>query len=171
MKQIQIGTFRRKVGVLAAEYQHLADEDEAVGLLLLAQNRHRHAAYLFIQAMEKVVCACILQLRNDQEMRERLKHHRLDDIVETLIGCLESHEFPLDLRDALKKQLDGLVIRGLKFGELHNNLRYPRFQGRQGRFEVLELGLTDADSLLSRLEALKKFAKEIAKLSGKRRHR
>ncbi len=162
--QIYIGKLRRKVGHLAAEYQRLAEEDEAVGGLLLSQNRHRHAAYLFVQAMEKVLCSCIFQLRNDHSTRERVRHHRLDDLVEALIKCLESREVPEDLRDSLKSQLKSTVLQELKFGDLHNNLRYPRFQANRSSFEILELGLQDADYLLCRLEALKKFAKEITKL-------
>jgi hypothetical protein len=63
-----IGRLRHEVDSRAAEYQRLAEEDEAVGRLLPAQNRSRHAAYWFVQAMEKVLCSKIFkETRRDSE--------------------------------------------------------------------------------------------------------
>jgi uncharacterized protein YlbG (UPF0298 family) len=56
------------------------------------------------------------------------------------------------------------VLGGIKFGALHNDLRYPNFDERRRSYSLLSVSRQDADITLERLQTLKLFLKDIHQL-------
>ena len=155
---------RTRVASLADEYELLADEDEAVGRLLLAHNRTKHAAYFFAQAMEKLLCSHIFRMARGKDLRGlrmRVAHHKLDELVDEFVEvCLPSRSVDDLVSAQIRDQIVLHVLQGLRFGDLQNDLRYPDFERYGNKFGILEVNANEADFLLGRLEALRKFVKE-----------
>ena len=68
--------------------------------------------------------------------------------------------------DQIEDQLKTQVLEGERFGQLHNNIRYPRYMWRSGDFSVLQLTNGDVQKVLKKLERLKSFVAGFAKLKG-----
>lgn len=158
-QDVYVGRFERNVTDVAAEYQMLAQEDEKIGRLLIDQGHYRHGVYFLVQAMEKYVRSTIFGLVNPHVpyFRQKTQTHNLDELLAFLREILCSDE---EFRKLLHHQMDDSVLGGIKFGELHNNLRYPRFNDRHCSYSVLKVNHEDAKIVFARLQALKQFLKD-----------
>ena len=56
------------------------------------------------------------------------------------------------------------VLGGIRFGKLHNDLRYPSFSERYQSYSLLNVSRQAADITLERLQTLKRFLKDIHQL-------
>lgn len=154
---------RKQITDVSSEYLRFAAEDENAGQCLMTSGHYRHAAYFFIQAMEKYVRAKIFQLVNpDTEyFRERTRTHNLDDLLEFLIEIVGTTPI---IRDQVKSQLENNVLEGVRFGMLHNDLRYPYYRDKFGTHEIISMSGEDAEICHQKLVRLKPFVREIDRL-------
>lgn len=158
-----VGTLKSGITDISSEYLLLAQEDEEVGRLLLRSGRYRHAAYFFIQAMEKLVRYKIFQLvnANNEFFRKQTRTHNLDELLDFLVDILG--KTPL-IKEQVKGQLENFVLEGVRFGKLHNDLRYPFYVEKTSNFALVAVGQHDAEFCCERLERLKSFLKDIDRL-------
>jgi HEPN domain-containing protein len=162
---VQVKRIGVKQGItdVSAEYARLADEDEAAGRFLQSHGHYRHAAYFFIQAMEKQVRAKIFQLVNpdNEYFRECTRTHNVDELLDFLVEIVGST--PL-IREQVKGQLENNVLEGVRFGMLHNDLRYPFYQEKSRAHAVIVIRQQDSEMCCGRLERLKPFLRDIDRL-------
>lgn len=158
-----IGKLNYEVQNIADEYHRLATEDEEVGRLLLANHKYRHSVYCFVQAMEKHVRFKIFTLVNaDHEyFRERTRTHNLDDLLSFLVEIVSGNSL---IQEQLRTQLNSFVLGGVRFGKLHNDLRYPIHMEKSKSFAMLQIDRNDAELTLEKLEKLKVFLQDIDRL-------
>ena len=162
-RPIFIGRREYNVTDLAAEYQALAEGDEKVGQLLIGQGQYRHGLYFLVQAMEKYVRSTIFGLVNPNTnyFRQRTLTHNLDDLLAFLREIVCSNA---ELREQVRLQMQDHVLGGVRFGALHNDLRYPNFDDRRGSYFILQVERKDADTVYARLQTLKQFLRDIHQL-------
>lgn len=124
--------------------------------MLMSRGDHRHATYFAVQAMEKYVRAEIFKRVNatNSYYMDRTRTHNLDELLEFLVEIASGDE---SVRSMVRKQLAEYVLGNVRFGELHNDLRYPRFHRRRGNFVILAVDSQSADFVVARLDALKSF--------------
>ena len=158
-----IGQLNYDIRDIAEEYHRLAMEDEEVGRLLLANRRYRHAVYCFVRAMEKHVRYKIFTLVNaDHEyFRERTRTHNLDDLLSFLVEIVSGNSL---IQEQFRMQLNHFVLEGVRFGKLHNDLRYPIRVEKSNSFAILQIDRQDAELALQKLEKLKVFLQDIDRL-------
>ncbi len=144
-----IGHLDHQLSDLSAEYLSLAADDEQAGNLLLARQKYRHAVYFFVQAMEKLVRHKIFMLVNPQAeyFRNRTRTHNLDELLDFLIEIASSQP---PVREQVRTQLETYVLGGIRFGKLHNDLRYPSFSERSGAYAMLRVDEADAQAVFWR---------------------
>lgn len=158
-----IGRLDRNIHDIAEEYHRLAMEDEEVGRYLLADRKYRHAVYCFVQAMEKHVRFKIFTLVNaDHEyFRNQTRTHNLDELLSFLVEIVSGNRL---IQEQVRDQLDSFVLQGVRFGKLHNDLRYPIYLERYNSFAMLQIDRQDAERALEKLEKLKVFLQDIDRL-------
>jgi hypothetical protein len=158
-----IGRLDHRLSDVAAEYHGLAQEDEKVGQLLIGQGQYRHGIYFLVQAMEKYVRSTIFSLVNPNNgyFRQRTLTHNLDDLLAFLREIVCSNT---ELREQVRLQMQDHVLGGVRFGALHNDLRYPNFDERRSSYFVLQVERKDADTVYARLQTLKQFLRDIHQL-------
>jgi hypothetical protein len=137
------------------QYRTLAEDDERVGKLLLGQGAFRQATYLFLQAMEKYARARIFSIANPtlDTYREQTRTHDLEALLDFLLELAVD----ADLRPQVQSQLDNYVLGGVLFGQLHNDLRYPKWLANRRGYAPLIVDRSAAETVQARLEALKGF--------------
>ena len=142
-----IGKLNHNIQNVADEYHQLALEDEEVGRFLLASRRYRHAVYFFVQAMEKHVRFKIFTLVNaDTEyFRNRTRTHNLDDLLNFLVEIVNGNQI---IQDQVRNQLDSFVLEGVRFGKLHNDLRYPFYIEKLNSCAMVQIEKSDAELAL-----------------------
>jgi hypothetical protein len=57
------------------------------------------------------------------------------------------------------------VLEGVRFGKLHNDLRYPNFSERHESYSMLRVTQKDAAFTYEKLQRLKVFLKDIHRLA------
>ncbi|GAX45559.1 hypothetical protein NIES4075_65800 [Tolypothrix sp. NIES-4075] len=159
-----IGNFEHKVNDVASEYENLALADEEAGVFLLSNGKYPHAAYFFVQAMEKYVRYRIFSLvnPNTEYFRKRTTTHSLDQLLDFLIEIVSSNSV---VQEQVKEQLYTHVLGGVRFGKLHNDLRYPSFSDRYESYSMLRVTQKDAAFTHEKLQRLKNFLKDIHRLA------
>ncbi|WP_129677680.1 HEPN domain-containing protein [Candidatus Chloroploca sp. Khr17] len=160
---ISLGRREHRLSDVAAEYLVLAQQDEQVGLLLIRQGQYRHGISFLVQAMEKYVRSTIFGLvnPNTEYFRNRTRTHDLDDLLDFLIEIACANPA---VHAQVREQLRDFVLGGIRFGKLHNDLRYPAFSMRYQSYSLLSVSRQDADLTLERLQTLKRFLKDIHQL-------
>jgi HEPN domain-containing protein len=158
-----IGRFEHHLRDVAAEYQTLAQEDEQVGTLLIGRQQYRHGVYFLVQAMEKYVRSTIFGLVNPNTayFRERTRTHDLDALLAFLVEIASADPV---VQDQVRRQIEQHVLGTIRFGNLHNNLRYPAYLDRRQSYALLRVGCEDAKVVSGRLQTLKRFLGEIHQL-------
>ena len=160
-----IGKPIHKINV-SEEYWRLAAEDEETAIFLNRNDKHRHAMYFLIQAMEKYVRSKIFTLVNPniEYFRNKNKNHSLENALKFLFEILSDDEM---VKSQIKEQLYHNVLGNIQFFQLHNNLRYPWYLEKFNSYSVLEITKTDFNEVFDKLESLKAFLKDIHKLVEK----
>jgi len=144
------------------QYRALAEEDERIGRHLLELGAYRQATYLFVQAMEKYVRVRIFAVVNPtlDVYRQRTRTHDLELLLEFLMEIVASG----DIREQVRSQLNDYVLGGVRFSELHNDLRYPLWLSRRRSYAPLQIDRSAAETVLQRLDALKQFLAGVDRL-------
>ena len=160
-----IGRLNYDIQNVADEYRRLAIEDEDVGRFLLANRKYRHAVYCFVQAMEKHVRFKIFTLvsADVEYFRTRTRTHNLDDLLTFLVEIVSANQL---IKEQVGDQLNNFVLEGVRFGKLHNDLRYPFHMERSNSFAMLQIEQDDAELALAKLQKLKVFLRDIDRLKG-----
>jgi HEPN domain-containing protein len=155
-----IGKLVHNLPDISFEYHKLACEDEEVAHLLYINEKYRHSAYFFLQAMEKYVRARIFNLVNPdvEYFRNRARTHNLDELLDFLIELVSSKGIT---QDQVKAQIEQYVLGGVKFGMLHNNLRYPFYIEKSHTYSILQIDREAAELMCEKLKSLKAFLQDI----------
>ena len=162
-KKKYIGKLRHNIRDLSAEYLRLAESDEEVGQLLLRQDHYRYAVYNFVQSMEKFTRHKIFSLVNPmtEYFQNRTRTHNLDELLDFLVEIVSSDPI---VQSQVKTQMNAYVLGDIRFGKLHNDLRYPIFFEKYRSYSMLEVDKADALQVFDLLQRLKSFLGEIDKL-------
>lgn len=160
----RIGKFAHGITQIVDEYTMLAQNDERVGTRLIVYQEYRHGIYALIQAMEKYVRASIFRLVNPNTayFRDRTRTHDVDELLSFLIEIVSADT---TIRRQIQQQLDDYVLQGIRFGKLHNDLRYPKYSDYHDNFSILHVTAHDAQEVANRLQLLKKFLNDLQYLS------
>ena len=152
-----------KIQHISYGYYQLAQIDEEVADNLLRIEKYRHSMYFYIQAMEKYIRARIFEINSNKHFIEHNKDHRLDNAIKTLIEILGGDELA---KQHMEKHLFENVLGGIKFGSLHNQLRYPFYieENKRSVFKMLKVEKQDVLFIRDRLSCLKAFLNDLQKL-------
>lgn len=168
-----VGKWKYRVSDVANEFLKLGLDDEKAGRVLMENGQHRQAIYFFVQAMEKFVRVGIFSQvsaadtgHDGQSYRERTQTHALDELLAVLLEVFTEAIDDPRVSEQIEEQLKTHVLEGERFGQLHNNLRYPRYMWKSGDYSVLQLSNGDVQKVLRKLERLKSFVAGFAKLKG-----
>lgn len=155
-----IGRLEHNVTDVASEYEALAQSDEEVGVLLLRNGRYRHAAYFFVQAMEKYVRHRIFWFVNPNTMWfiEQARTHDLEKLIDLLVNIVSNN---ISMKDRVKEQIYLHVLGGVRFAKLHNDLRYPTYSKKYDSYSMLRVTIEDAEFTYQKLQQLKTYLKDI----------
>ena len=63
------------------------------------------------------------------------------------------------VREQVRLQLNKYVLYGVRFEDLHNDVRYPHYVAARNRFDSLSVSKGDAESVRERLKWVKEFIK------------
>jgi len=158
-----IGKPEHRLKNLSATYAGLAMEDEAAGRTLMNAQSYRQAIYFFIQSMEKYVRYGIFSVvdAHQEYFRERARTHNLDELLEFLV---EISSDDTRIREQVQHQLDDVVLEGVRFGMLHNNIRYPWYSKKYNSYSLLQVTAKDAMEVEAKVTKLKAFLADFHKL-------
>jgi len=161
---MNLGKFKHNVNV-ASEFLELSKNDENAAYLLAEKGYFRQACYFLIQAMEKAIRAKIFLLVNPniKYFRERNRTHSLDSAVEFLIEIISKNDELI--KKQISEQIKQHVLGNIKYGYLHNNLRYPRYHEKYDSYSIMEIKKSDFDLLTKRLNLLRKFLNDLYKFT------
>jgi len=164
LQQRYIGKFRHRVNE-SDEFYHLAEEEEQAAVTLAQAGHYRQACYFLIQAMEKFIRAKIFSLVNPnlEYFRDRNRTHSLDAAVNFLVEVVSSDKV---VQEQVFSQLNNHVLGNTKYRQLHNNLRYPTYFAKHDSYSMLDVQKCDFDVLSHRLLVLKKFLRDMHKLTN-----
>jgi hypothetical protein len=159
---MKIGRWRPCNGI-ADEYRSIALADEEAARVLQRSGQSRPAMYFWVQAMEKHVRAKIFTLVNPnlEWVRKKNRSHSLEDAIEFLLEIITTDAA---IREQVRIQLCKQVLGGIRFAQLHNDLRYPFYSPEQSSFSVLEVEERDAKLLATQLDGLKKCLRDLDRL-------
>lgn len=160
---MHIGKFRHKITV-SSEFFELSKSDEVAARILANQGQFRQACYLLIQAMEKAIRAKIFSLVNAnlEYFRDRNRTHSLESAIEFLIEIVSTDAL---VRAQISLQLKTHVLGNTKYGQLHNDLRYPSHFKKHDSYSIIEVEKPDFDILNTRLTLLRKFLDDLHKFT------
>lgn len=160
--KMHLGNIRHGVSV-CNEYQMLAKKDEAVAVLLKEHSEYKHSIYFFIQAMEKYIRAKIFTLVNPnlEYFRKRNQNHSIDNAIEFLVDIISADE---NIQNQVKEMLNKNIIQGIKFQQLHNNLRYPLYNSRYDSYSSVDFTKEDCKIIENKLADLKIYLNELHRL-------
>ena len=156
----RIGSLKKNV-VLSDELKKLAEDDARTANICAASGSYRIACYLLIQAMEKEIRSRIFALINPQlkYFREKSRTHSLDSAIELLIEMKSAGDSLK--RDHITSLVKEHILGGVKYNQLHNNLRYPFYSEKSLMYFALEASFDDYKVLSEKLRSLKSFLKDL----------
>ena len=159
---MRVGRLRQCDGI-AEEYRVIALADEEAASVLQKNGQSRQAMYFLVQAMEKHVRAKIFALVNPnlEWVRNKNRSHSLEDAIEFLLEVVTTDAA---IREQVRVQLCERALGGLRFAQLHNDLRYPFYSSKRNSFSVLEVGESDAKLLATQLASLKVYLRDLDRL-------
>ena len=154
-----IGKFRHQIDA-SAELDWLSKEDERAAEALAHSGYYRQACYHIVQAMEKAVRAKIFTLVNPnlEYFRDRNRTHSLDAVLQFLIEIISADQI---VQEQVSGQLRTHVLGDTKYGQLHNNLRYPTYFRKYDSYSMLDVQPEDYETLKARLNALRIFLRDL----------
>jgi hypothetical protein len=154
----------RRVGNFAEAFRSLSAEDEKAADVLRREGCHRQAVYFFTQAMEKLTRFAIFSEvapenldKDGTTYRERTLTHNLDDLLTVLLEVYQETINDPRVSEQISSQLSTHVLQGVRFGVLHNDVRYPRYLDRKQSCLLLKLSEKDSATVALMLARLKQF--------------
>ena len=99
---------------------------------------------------------------HQEYFREHARTHNLDELLAFLV---EISSDDARIRQQVQKQLDDLVLEGVRFGMLHNNIRYPWYSKHHNSYLLLQVTAADAGVVEAKLAKLKAFVPDFHKLT------
>ena len=170
---VRFGKPIHKIQDPAATYFALAEDDEQAACRLKDAGHFRQSMYFAIQAMEKYLRYAIFsEISADEEdesgvsYRERTWTHELDTLIGILLEVYTERIGDDRVSEQIREQFDRLVLEGTRFGQLHNDVRYPRYSTRHSDYTLVEYDGNDVASLLRKLERLKRFVTDFRRWRG-----
>jgi hypothetical protein len=158
---------------LAAVFLQLAEEDHEAARELHQGGRFRQAMSCCIQAMEKYVRHGIFEMVGADERdaqgasyRERAQTHNLDALIDILLEVYTEHIPDERVREHVRGQFEQVVLQGVRFGRLHNDVRYPRYAQRSRDYTLVNYSGRDVVRLLEKVDRLKRFILDFRLWSG-----
>lgn len=149
---------------IAYEYNTYAMNDEKAAEVLLKNALYSESAYYYIQAMEKLIKTAISSRVDvtNAYYATKLKAigHSLDLAIDFFLELLVYGKEDV-LAQQLEHQLKAVVFKNIRFGSLHNNIRYPIYNERWGSYGFLEISRADCEELRHMLKVLKEYLKQI----------
>ena len=138
--------------------------DEKSANLLFDKGFYNQAAYFYIQAMEKIVKAAISAKVDVTNVyyASKLKAigHSLDLAIDFFLELLVYGKDDM-LAKQLEHQLKVVVFKNIRFGSLHNNIRYPIYNERWYSYGILEVSKENCKELKHIIQVLKEYIKQI----------
>jgi hypothetical protein len=104
--------------------------------------------------------------KNGTTYRERTLTHNLDELLTVLLEVYKETINDSRVSEQIEKQLSEHVLQGVRFGVLHNDVRYPRYMDRKRTCLLLELTEKDSAKLAETLARLKLFVEGFQQLKG-----
>ena len=98
--------------------------------------------------------------------RERTWTHELDKLIGILLEVYTERIGDDRVSEQIREQFDRLVLEGTRFGQLHNDVRYPRYSTRHSDYTLVEYDGSDVASLLRKVERLKRFVTDFRRWRG-----
>ena len=170
---VRFGKPIHKIQDPAATYFALAEDDEQAACQLKDAGHFRQSMYFAIQAMEKYLRYAIFSEISGNDAgesgvtyRERTWTHELDTLIGILLEVYTERIGDDRVSEQIREQFDRLVLEGTRFGQLHNDVRYPRYSTRHSDYTLVEYDGTDVASLLRKLERLKRFVTDFRRWRG-----
>lgn len=156
---MKVGSPRHNVEA-ASEYKAQALSDEAAAVSLSHAKHYKQACYFILQAMEKQICSKIYSLVNPKLdfFRQKTRSHSIDDSVSFLVEIIGAGD--ANAMKHLLAHIEAHVLGGIKYRQLHNNLRYPFFSTRHDSYTAIDVGEGDYVWLFERLGQLKLYLKD-----------
>lgn len=144
---------------MAEKFEKTAVNDEKSADILYANALYNQSAYFYIQAMEKYIKSYIsrkIDITN-QFYADKFREmgHSLDKSVEFFIEIMTGNN-PV-LRSQMDIQIKEIILKNLRFSQLHNNLRYPFYLNKETKYGIDEMSRADCDELKSMCRNLKKY--------------
>ena len=155
----------------------MSAEDEKAADMLRREGCHRQAVYFFMQAMEKLTRFAIFSEvspgsldKDGTTYRERTLTHNLDDLLTVLLEVYQETINDPRVSEQISSQLSTHVLQGVRFGVLHNDVRYPRYLDRKQSCLLLELSEKDSAKVAQMLARLKQFVVGFQQLERNEAH-
>lgn len=144
---------------IAEQFEKIAVKDEKSADILYVNALYNQSAYFYIQAMEKYIKSYIsrkIDITN-QFYADKFREmgHSLDKSVEFFIEIMTGNS-PV-LRSQMEYQIKEVILKNVRFSQLHNNLRYPFYLKTNAEYGVDEMGRVDCEELRSMCRNLKKY--------------
>lgn len=162
---------QRRIGNFAEAFRSVSAEDEKAADTLRRDGCHRQAVYFFMQAMEKLTRFAIFTEVSPSSLdkdgttyRERTLTHNLDDLLTVLLEVYQETINDPRVSEQISSQLSTHVLQGVRFGVLHNDVRYPRYLARKQSCLLLELSEKDSAKVSQMLARLKQFVEGFQQL-------
>lgn len=162
----------RSVDNVADSYRRLSESDEAAADVLAEAGHYRQAACILIQAIEKLIKHGVFtqlpSLASSElvdEYRERLRTHNVDEHLSVLLDVFRDAIGDSRVSQQIDHQLEQLVVQGLRFHHLHNDVRYLR-PHRSGQYTLLDIAPRDVQQLNQTLQRLRSFIDGFQLLRG-----
>ena len=153
-------------------YRRLSEADEAAADVLVESGHYRQAACMLIQAMEKAIqhgvftqLPSLASCELVDEYRERVKTHNVDELLSVLLDVFRDAIGDARVSQQIDEQLEQLIVQGLRFHHLHNDVRYLRGH-RSGQYTLLEIAPRDVQQLKRTLTRLRAFIDGFQLLRG-----
>ena len=152
---------------LEEKYSEIAQKDEKSAKILEREGLYNHAAYFYIQSMEKYIKSNIakkINLTNQyfaDEMRKTMGHS-IDGALELLLKVYTVNNPTLEKH--MKEQLLDGILQNTRFKALNNILRYPIYNPKSESYTFSELTKEDCQTLNSMLSQLKRYLTELVRI-------
>src|SRR3712207_3494375 len=162
---MKIGTKNNlKTSIEVAEsYSKLAYSNKKAGNLLFENKLYNEASYNYIQCIEKMIKEEICKKVNSTNpyFSEKLRQigHSLDDSISFLIEILSGNN--IVMREQIKIQLISGVLKNIRFGSVHNDLRYPKFNKKTEKYSIVQATKNDCEILKKIINSLEDYLREL----------
>lgn len=146
------------------EYYSLAQNDEKAAALLESKHLFNQACYFYIQSMEKYIKAAIcrkIDITNPYYASKiRNLGHSVDKAVDLYLEIITAGKDEV-LAEMLRNQLKIGVLKNIKFGGVHNSVRYPTYLEKNKKYFVTKMNCSDCAILGNILNVLKNYIQDL----------